>query len=44
MKKSVLVYHLSAPDLGTDIYTFQDKIKAGIYEDLWIDFGELDLT
>lgn len=44
MKKSVLVYHLSDPDLGTDIYTFQDKIKAGIYEDLWIDFGELDLT
>lgn len=44
MKKTVLVYHLSDPDLGTDIYTFQDKVKAGIYEDLQIDFDELDLT
>lgn len=44
MKKSVLVYHLFDPSLGTDIYTFQDKVKAGIYEDLQIDFDELDLT
>lgn len=24
-------------------YTFQDKIQVGIFEDLWIDFKELDL-
>jgi hypothetical protein len=24
-------------------YTFQDKVKVGIYEDLCIDFSELDL-
>ncbi len=26
-----------------DSYTFQDKIKVNIYDDLWIDFKELQL-
>lgn len=41
MKKTAIVYHLADPDLGVDTYTFQDKIKAGIYDDLWIDLKEL---
>lgn len=43
MKQTVLVYHLADPDLELDIYTFQDEIRAGIYDDLWIDFKELGL-
>lgn len=43
MKKMVVVYHLDESDFEMDTYTFQDKIKVNIYQDLWIDFKELDL-
>ncbi|AYD39596.1 Uma2 family endonuclease [Clostridium fermenticellae] len=45
MKKSILVYrlddtmHYGAPE----IYSFTDKIKVGIYNDLDIDFNTLDV-
>ena len=42
MKQAILVYdteHDSAPA----IYSFTDSIKVNIYDDLWIDFRELDL-
>lgn len=39
----VFVYYLEQTDLQVGSYTFQDKIKANIYENLWIDFSELDL-
>lgn len=35
------VYNLESGDLK--LYSFRDTIKAGIYEDLYIDFSSLDL-
>lgn len=43
MQKMVYVYHLVIEEFQMTSYTFQDKIKAGIYDDLWIDFSELDI-
>jgi len=42
-KKQILVYYLEQKHFEVEMYTFQDKIKANIYEDLWIDFQMLDL-
>ncbi len=43
MNRSVYVYFLEEDKFQTTAYTLQDKIKANIYNDLWIDFTELDL-
>lgn len=43
IKKSVYVYHLEETKFETTAYTFQDKIKANIYDDLWINFQEIEL-
>ena len=43
MKSRVYVYHLKESEFELDAYTFHDKIKVNIYDDLWIDFQELDL-
>ncbi|MCI8741908.1 MAG: Uma2 family endonuclease [Lachnospiraceae bacterium] len=40
---SVYVYFLEADKFKTTAYTLQDKIRANIYDDLWIDFTELGL-
>lgn len=40
--EKVLVYHLEQGKFQFEQYTFQDKVKAGIYEDLWIDFNEFE--
>ena len=40
--EKVFVYHLDQADVNADSYTFQDKIKVNIYDDLWIDFAELE--
>ncbi len=40
-KKSVYVYCLEETKFETSTFTFQDRIKANIYDDLWIDFKEL---
>lgn len=42
-KKRVFVYFLEKAKFEVETYTFHDKIKANIYEDLYIDFTELDL-
>lgn len=41
--QSVYVYFLEEDKFNTKPYTFQDKIKVNIYEDLWISFDELKL-
>lgn len=41
--ETVFVYYLEQQDFGAKAYSFQDKIKVNIYDDLWIDFQELDL-
>lgn len=41
--QSVYVYFLEENKFDTKPYTFQDKIKVNIYEDLWISFEELKL-
>ncbi len=40
-KKSVYVYCLEETKFETATFTFQNQIKANIYDDLWIDFKEL---
>jgi Uma2 family endonuclease len=42
-KASVFVYCLEQGHFMADAYTFQDKIKVNIYEDLFIDFSTFDL-
>ena len=42
-KKSIYVYYLEKIQFETTSYTFQDKIKVNIYDDLWIDFKELQI-
>lgn len=41
--QKIHVYCLNETDFSLVIYTFQDKVKANIYEDLTIDFSELQL-
>ncbi len=41
MKQQVMAYFLEEGKFELDWYTFQDKAKVGIYEDLWIDFQEV---
>lgn len=41
--QKIFVYCFENETVVTDAYTFQDKIKVNIYEDLWIDFQELNL-
>lgn len=41
--EKVLVYHLDQENFGCKMYSFQDSIKANIYDDLWIEFKGLDL-
>lgn len=43
MEATVYVYFLEKDKFKAKAYTFQDKIKVNIYQDLWIDFQELDL-
>ena len=41
--ESIFVYYLEQESLKPEVYTFQDKVKAHIYEDLYIDFASLDI-
>lgn len=41
MNQSVWVYFLEQDKFNAAAYTFQEKIKVNIYDDLWIDFTEL---
>lgn len=42
MKQTILVYDMEH-DLAPAVYSFNDRIKVNIYNDLWINFAELDL-
>ena len=39
-KSSVFVYYLEKANFKAEAYTFNDKIKVNIYEDLYINFSE----
>lgn len=43
LDKTVSVYRLEEGNFRATSYTFQDKIKVNIYNDLYIDFRELNL-
>jgi len=43
INQSVYVYHLEESKFETYAYTFHDKIKVNIYNDLWIDFAEINI-
>ena len=44
MKKNIFVYTLSDSGYGVpDVYTFKDKVKVNIYDNLEIDFNTFDL-
>ena len=44
IKKNIFVYTLSDNAYGMpDVYTFNDKVKVNIYDDLEIDFSTIDL-
>ena len=42
-EQEVLVYFGEQDNFKVKSYTFQDKIEVNIYDNLWIDFKELDL-
>ncbi len=42
-KESIFVYYLEEAYFKVESYTFRDKVHANIYDDLCIDFTELDL-
>ena len=41
LEKRILVYYLEKTQFKMTSYTFQDKIKVNIYDDLWISLLEL---
>lgn len=41
--EKIFVYYLEQNAFKVETYTFQDKIKVNIYDDLWVDFQELNL-
>ena len=43
IEQSVYVYVLEKEKFKARPYTFRDRIKPGIYDDMWIDFTELKL-
>lgn len=43
VKESIFVYFLEKVNFKVEAHTFQDKIKANIYDDLFVNFMELDL-
>ena len=43
MKKTIIVYFFNSDGLDVFAYTFQDTIKVNIYDDLYINFAEIDV-
>lgn len=41
--QTILVYNLEETHFQVGTHTFHDKIKANIYDDLWIDFSDIRL-
>ncbi len=44
VSRSIYVYELEGDKFSVNVYSFDDTVKAGIYEDLYIDFSSLDLA
>lgn len=44
VSRSIYVYELEGDKFSINVYSFDDTVKAGIYEDLYIDFSGLDLA
>jgi len=42
-EQCIFVYHFEKDKFKVKSYTFQDKIKVNIYEDLYIDFKEISM-
>lgn len=42
-RQKTIVYWLNEVQFKTEVYTFEDRIKVSIYDDFWIDFGELEI-
>lgn len=40
-RNQIMVYSFEAGEIAT--YTFDETVKAGIYEDLYIDFSKIPL-
>ena len=40
-KNQIVVYNFEYGDM--EQYTLQDSVKAGIYEDLYVDFSQINL-
>jgi len=43
MEQSIFVYHLEETHFKANAYTFHDKIKVNIYDDLYIDFEGISI-
>lgn len=43
LKEIIFVYHLEETKFEVSSYTFRDKIKVNIFDDLWIDFEEITI-
>lgn len=41
--RQIHVYYLEERSFSVNVYTFQDKIKVSIYDDLCIDFARMDI-
>ena len=42
--KKIFIYHLEKPDLEVKSCTFEENVTANVFNDLWIDFSELDIS
>ncbi len=42
-QERILIYNLELDNFSYEMYTFQDRIKANIYDDLWINFKKLNI-
>lgn len=42
--KKIFVYHLEKTDFEVKTYSFEEIVTANIFDNLWIDFNELDLS
>lgn len=44
LEEIILVYYFEKKNLKMKPYTFQDKVKVNIYDDLTIDFSEIEIS
>lgn len=42
-EQTIFVYYFEKDNFKVTPYTFRDKIKVNIYDDLWIDFSVIEL-